>query len=74
MGFNIGIKTDLDEVYFLGVNFNLRKVSYKKSNDIAMYIHTPFKKIPQSIKRRLSDNYSSEIINEDKEVYEMKQS
>lgn len=29
MGFNIDIKTDPDEVYFLGGNFNPRKIHIK---------------------------------------------
>ena len=80
-GFNIDIVTNLVEVNFLDVTFNLRNGSYqpyKKPNDELKYInvlsnHPPqiLKQLTTTISDRLSRKSSSELIfNESKHQYE----
>ena len=80
-GCSIDIVTNLVEVNFLGVTFNLRNGSYrpyKKPNDELKYInvlsnHPPqiLKQLTTTISDRLSRNSSSELIfNESKHQYE----
>ena len=80
-GFSIDIVTNLMEVNFLDVTFNLRNESYqpyKKPNDELKYIdalsnHPPqiLKQLNTTINDRLSRNSSSELIfNESKHQYE----
>lgn len=82
IGFDIEIQTNLKEVDFLDITFNLTSGTYKpfkKPNDKLMYINTSsnhppniIKQLPTSISKRLSDNSSNEIIfNEAKEEYEV---
>ena len=71
-GFKIEIKTNLKEVDFLDVTFDLRKETYqpyKKENDKLFYINTSsnhptsiIKQIPTSVSHRLSDNSANEEI------------
>ena len=79
-GFQIEIATNLFEVNFLDVTFNLKNDSYrpyKKPNDSLMYINTSsnhpqqiLKQLPMSINERLSKNSSSEtVFNESKTEY-----
>ena len=81
IGFRIEIKTNLKEVDFLDVAFDLRKETYrpyKKENDKLFYINTSsnhprsiIKQIPTSISHRLSDNSANEeIFNNAKTEYE----
>ena len=81
IGFNIEIVTNLREVDFLDVTFNLLTDTYcpyKKPNDKLTYIHTSsnhppqiIKQLPSSIGERLSRNSSSlEIFNSKKGEYE----
>ena len=79
--FKIEITTNLNEVDFLDVTFNLENNTYcpyKKPNDKLIYIHTKsnhppqiIKQLPYSISERLSKNSStSEIFNNTKGDYE----
>ena len=81
IGFKIEIKTNLKEVDFLDVTFDLRIETYrpyKKENDKLFYINTSsnhprsiIKQIPTSISHRLSDNSANEkIFNNAKTEYE----
>ena len=81
IGFKIEIKTNLKEVDFLDVTFDLRKETYrpyKKENDKLFYINTSsnhprsiIKQIPASVSHRLSDNSANEeIFNNAKTEYE----
>ena len=81
IGFKIEIITNLKEVDFLDVTFNLANSSYrpyKKPNDNLIYIHTSsnhppqiIKQLPYSISERLSTNSSSkEIFDTIKRDYE----
>ena len=73
IGFKIDIATNLKEVDFLDVTFNLannKKFPYKKPNDKLIYIHKNsnrpppqiIKQLPYSISERLSQNSSSSQI------------
>ena len=72
IGFKIEIKTNLKQVDFLDVTFNLNNSTYqpyKKEDNQLLYINTSsnhppsiIKQIPTSISRRLSDNSSNEEI------------
>ena len=79
--FQIDIQTNLAEVDFLDVTFNLKNATYrpyKKPNDKISYIHTSsnhppsiLKQLPISIEDRLSRNSSCrEIFNDVKGEYE----
>ena len=81
IGFDIEIETNLKEVNFLDITFNLNNGTHKpdkKPNDKLMYVNTSsnqptqiIKQLPASINKRLSDNSSNEnIFNESKEEYE----
>lgn len=81
IGFDIEIETNLKEVNFLDITFNLSNGTYKpykKPNDKLMYINTSsnhppqvIKQLPTSISKRLSENSSNEnIFNEAKGEYE----
>ena len=72
IGFNLEIETNLKEVDFLDVSFNLRNGTcrpYNKPNDKLLYIHSlsnhppnVIKQIPDSIQERLSKNSSNDEI------------
>ena len=79
-GFQIELATELNEVNFLDLTFNLEDGTYrpyKKPNDKLMYINTSsnhpkqiIDQIPLSINKRLSNNSSNEkIFNETKDEY-----
>ena len=81
IGFDIEIETNLKEVDFLDITFNLASETYKpykKPNDNLMYVNTSsnhpqqvIKQLPASISKRLSDNSSNEsIFKEAKVEYE----
>ena len=81
IGFKIEIKTNLKQVDFLDVTFNLNNSTYqpyKKEDNQLLYINTSsnhppsiIKQIPTSISRRLSNNSSNEeIFNTAKTEYE----
>ena len=81
IGFKIEIKTNLKEVDFLDVTFDLRKETYRpyeKENDKLFYINTSsnhprsiIKQISTSVSHRLSDNSANEeIFNNAKTEYE----
>ena len=65
IGFDIEIETNLKEVNFLDITFNLNNGThkpYKKPNDKLMYVNTSsnrptqiIKQLPASISKRLSD-------------------
>ena len=80
-GFDIEIETNLKQVNFLDITFNLDNGTYypyKKPKDKLMYINTlsnhppqVIKQLPTSISYRLSTNSSNEtIFNEAKTEYE----
>ena len=72
IGFQIELETNLHEVNFLDITFNLRSGiyrSYKKSNDKLLYVHTlsnhppqTIRLLPLSINERLCNNSSSETV------------
>ena len=72
IGFKIEIETNLKEVDFPDVTFDLRKETYrpyKKENDKLFYINTSsnhsrsiIKQIPTSVSHRLSDNSANKEI------------
>ena len=81
IGFKVEIKTNLKQVDFLDVTFNLNNSTYqpyKKEDNQLLYINTSsnhppsiIKQIPTSISRWLSDNSSNEeIFNTAKTEYE----
>ena len=81
IGFDIEIETNLKQVNFLDITFNLDNgiyKPYKKPNDKLAYInvssnHPPqvIKQLPTSLSKRLSDNSTNEtIFNEAKVEYE----
>ena len=72
IGFKIDIVTNLKEVTFLDVTFNLTNGTFrphKKPNDKLLYIHTSsnhppqiLKQLPNAINERLSHNLSDEAV------------
>ena len=81
VGFQIDINTNLPEVDFLDVTFNLQSNTYrpyKKPNEHLIYINTSsnhppniIKQLPESISERLSRNSSNQaIFDETKREYE----
>ena len=72
IGFKINIVTNLTDVNFLDVIFNLTNGTfrhYKKPNDKLLYIHTSsnnppqiFKQLPKVMNERLSHNSSNEAV------------
>ena len=80
VGFQLEIKTNLKQVEFLDVTFNLITsfyTPYKKPNDNLLYINTssdhppPVIKLTNSINKRLCENSANEqVFNTVKPVYE----
>ena len=72
LGFQIEIETNLKEVIFLDVTFNLNSglyKLYKKSNDQLLYVttssdHPPqfIKQLPNSINKKLIENSSNKAV------------
>ena len=72
IGFQIEIETNLDQVNFLDITFNLRSGTYrpyKKPNDKLLYVHTLsnhppqiISQLPLSINERLCNNSSNETV------------
>ena len=72
LGFQIEIETNLKEVNFLDVTFNLNSglyKPYKKPNDQLLYVTTSFdhppqviKQLPNSINRKLIENSSNKAV------------
>ena len=80
-GFDIEIETNLKQVNFLDITFDLDSDTYrpcKKPNDKLLYVNTSsnhppqvIKQLPSSLSKRLSNNSSNEtIFNEAKHDYE----
>ena len=81
LGLKITMETNLTNVNFLDVTFNLHNESYhpfRKPNDNPIYIHTSSnhpphvkKNLPTAINKRLSDLSTNEkMFNENKEIYQ----
>ena len=80
IGFDVDIKTNLNEIHSLDLTFNLKETyhRFRKQNDTLLYMqisfnHPPtlFEDIPQSINHRLSENSSNKtIFNKTKKTFE----